>query len=71
MKTGISKANCDIIFANESGYCNHIMALLFEIADCSLHQLISIPSEKASISMTQRWGVPAANFTAKKPIMTL
>ena len=41
MKFGISKANRVIIFAKcncsagESGYYNHIMALLFEIADYS------------------------------------
>ena len=54
MEVGINKVNCDIIFAKcscpagESGYCNHIMALLFEIADYSLHQLISTPEQKAS-----------------------
>ena len=42
MEVGINKVNCDIIFAKcscpagESGYCNHIMTLLFEIADYSL-----------------------------------
>ena len=45
MEVGTNKINCDIIFAKcsclvgESGYCNNIMALLFEIADYSLHQL--------------------------------
>ena len=57
MEVGISKINCDIIFAKcscpagESGYCNHIMASLFEIPDYSLHQLISIHEEKACTSM--------------------
>ena len=45
------------------------MALLFEIADYSLHQLISINEEKACTSMAQRWGVPSPNSTAKQPIM--
>ena len=41
MKFGLNKANCVIIFAkcncpaDESGYYNHIMTLLFEIADYS------------------------------------
>ena len=75
MEVGISKANCGIIFAKcscptgESGYCNHNMALLFEIDDYSLHQLISIPEEKTCTSMTRWWGVPSANSTAKQPIM--
>ena len=60
MNVGISKVNFDIIFAKcncpvgESVYCNQIMALLFEIADYSLHQLISVPEEKACTSMAQR-----------------
>ena len=52
MEVGINKANCDLIFAKcsfpagESGYCNHITVLLFEIADYSLHQLVSVPKKK-------------------------
>ena len=75
MEVGINKVNCDIIFAKcscpagESDYCNHIMALLFEIADYSLHQLISIPEEKACTSMAQRWRLPSANSPAKQPVM--
>ena len=77
MEVGINKVNCDIIFAKcscpagESGYYNHIMALLFEIADHSLHQLISIPEEKACTSMARRWGLPSANSSAKQPIMDI
>ena len=75
IEVGMTKVNCDIIFTKcscpvgESGYCNHIMTLLFEIADYSFHQLISIPEGKTCTSMAQRWGVPAANSSAKKPIM--
>ena len=47
------------------------MALLFEIADYSLYQLISTPEEKACTSMTRRWGVPSANSSAKQPIMDI
>ena len=74
-EVGINKVNGDIIFAKcsclagESSYCNHIMALLFEIAEYSLHQLISIPEEKACTCMARRWGVPSANSSAKQPIM--
>ena len=59
MEVGINKINGDIIFAKcscpagDSGYFNHIMALLFDIADNSLHQLISVPEEKACISMAR------------------
>ena len=43
MDVGINKVNCDIVFGKcccpvgESGYCNHIMVLLFQIAYYSLH----------------------------------
>ena len=68
---GINKVNCDIIFAKcscpagESGYCNHIIASLFEIGYYSLYQLISIPEENACTSMARRWNVPSANSSAK------
>ena len=55
--------------AGESGYCNHIMTLLFEIADYSLHQLISIPEEKVCNSIVQSLGVKSTNSTAKQSIM--
>ena len=45
------------------------LTLLFEIADYSLHQLISIPEEKACTSMARRWCVPSENSSAKQPIM--
>ena len=61
-----AKCSCP---AGESACCNHIMALLFEIADYSLHQFISIPDENACTSMARRWGVPSANSSAKQPIM--
>ena len=45
------------------------MALLFEIADYSLHQLISTPEKKTCTCMVRGWGVPSGNSSAKQPIM--
>ena len=59
----------DALLASPFTYCNRIMALLFEIADYSLHQLISIPEEKAYTSMARRWDLPSANSTAKQPVI--
>ena len=42
-----SKCSCP---AGKSGYCNHVMALLFELADYSLNQLIIVPEEMACTS---------------------
>ena len=36
--------------AGNSGYCNHIMTMLYEIADYSLHSLKSVPLELACTS---------------------
>ena len=40
----VKSANCSSP-AGKSGYCNHVMALLFELADYSLNQLKHIPEE--------------------------
>ena len=67
IEVGRNKVNCDTIFAKcrcpagESGYCNHIMALLFQIAGYSLHQLISLSEEKECTSLTPRLDVPSSN----------
>lgn len=44
---------------------NSLLALLIVCANYSLHQLISVPEEKACTSMVRGWGVPSANSAAK------
>ena len=44
--------------AGKSGYCNHVMALLLELADYSLSQFKSVPEEFACTSWLRQWGVP-------------
>ena len=44
--------------AGKSGYCNHIMVLMFEIANYSLHQLKTVPEETSFTSKKRQWGVP-------------
>ena len=66
-KTGkVIKAHCACPAGN-SGYCNHVMALLFELADYSLHQLKVVPDEVACTS--KQWGVPSEKFKYPKPVM--
>lgn len=56
--------------AGKSGYCNHVMALLFEIADYSLKGHKMIPHEVACTSRTRQWGIPGKSIQAPKaPIM--
>ena len=45
----VGDAKCDYP-AGKSGYCNHLMALLFKLADYSLSQLKSVPEEVAITS---------------------
>lgn len=50
-----SKCSCP---AGKSGYCNHVMALLFELADYSLNQFKIVPEEIACTSKSRQWGIP-------------
>lgn len=54
--------------AGKSGYCNHVMALLFEIADYSLSQLKAVPEDISCTSRLKQCGVPGeASITS--PVM--
>ena len=55
--------------AGNSGYCNHIMAMLYEIADYSLHSLKYVPLELACTSKIRQWGVPGEKYCRKAPVM--
>ena len=65
-KVAEAKCNCP---AGASGYCNHIMALLLELADYSLKQLKSVPKEIACTSQLRKWGVPGEADFHKEPVM--
>ena len=54
--------------ARKSGYCNHVMALLLELADYSLSQFKSVPEEIACTSRLCQWGVPGETMQ-KAPVM--
>ena len=42
----------------KSGYCNHVMALLLELADYSLSQFKSVPKKIACTNRLRQRGVP-------------
>ena len=44
--------------AGKSGYCNHVMSLLLELARYSLEDFDRIPEEAACTSMSRKWGIP-------------
>ena len=58
------KCSCS---AGKSGYCNHVMALLFELADYSLNQLETVPEEIACTSKSRQWGIPGQSAVTKEP----
>ena len=55
--------------AGNSGHCNHIMTMLYEIVDYSLHSLKSVPLELTRKSKIRQWGVPGKNYCRKAPVM--
>ena len=55
-RTGeVYKATCSCP-TGKSGYCNHVMALLYEIAEYSLNSLTQVPQEKACTSVSKKVG---------------
>lgn len=61
-------AKCDCP-AGASGYCNHIMALLFELADYTLSGLLQVPEEVSCTSKSRQWGIPSESRAFKNPVM--
>ena len=55
--------------AGKSGYCNHVMALLYEIAEYSLSQLTEIPQKKARTIVLRKWGIPGNKEVVKESVM--
>ena len=49
----VSSADCSFPAGN-SGYCNHVVALLLELADYSLRGLKKVPEEKACTSVARQ-----------------
>ena len=47
--------------AGNSGYCNHVMSLLLELARYSLEDLKRVPEEAACASMSRKWEIPGKN----------
>ena len=54
----------------KSSYCNHIMALLLELAEYSLYELTEVPSEVACTSKARKWGIPGEKDFPKEPILS-
>ena len=64
----VISSHCSCLAGNSS-YCNHIMVILYEIADFSLNSLKSVPLELACTSRIRHWGVSGEKYCRKAPVM--
>ena len=55
--------------AGNSACCNHVMGLLFEIADYSLHRLSRVPEEISCTSCLRQLRIPGEKYTPKSRLM--
>ena len=55
--------------AGKSGYCNHVIALPYEVAEYSLNQLTEASQEKACKIVLRKWGVPGNKEVVKETVM--
>ena len=52
----VTAAKCSCPASNR-GYCNRIMAILFELPDYSLNQLDSVTEEISYTNKNRQWGI--------------
>ena len=58
-------AKCSCV-AGASGYCHHVVGLLFYMSHCKHLGLKSLPDELACTSLPQMWSVPRQKKIANK-----
>ena len=66
----VHKATCSCP-AWKSVYCNHVIALLYEIAEYSLNSLTQVPQGKACTTVLRKWGIPGNKEVTKEAIMKI
>ena len=66
--SNVEKVRCNCP-ADLSGYCNHVMALLLELAEYSLNSLSVIPEGLACTSQLRKWGVLGNKEAVKSTVM--
>ena len=65
----VSSAGCSC-HAGKRLYCNHVMALLLEVADYSLGGFRKVHEEKACTSVAKQWRIPGIKNLPKTPVMS-
>ena len=66
--SSVAGATCSFP-AGLSGYCNHVMAAVFELANYSLNSFKIVPSERACTSQLRKWGFPGNKEKQKYPVL--
>ena len=57
--------------AGASGYCHHLIGLLFYMAHCKMFGLVSLPDDLTCTSMTQRWSIPRERHIQSKEVQSV
>ena len=65
----VSSSGCSCP-AGKRWHCNHVIALLLEVADYSLRRLRKVPEEKACASVAKHWGIPSNKDLPKAPLIS-
>ena len=65
----VSSAGCSCN-AGKRWYCNHVMALLLEVADYSLGGFREFHAEKACTSVAKPWRIPGIKNLPETPVMS-
>ena len=65
----VEKAKCSCL-GGASCYCNHMIAVLFEIADYFLKGLTEVPQEVSFTSQARNYGIPGESDPFKEPIIS-
>ena len=55
--------------AGKNSHCSHVMALLIEIVDYYLRQLVEVPEEEACTEGARRWGIPGERDFPKESVL--
>ena len=57
--------------AGASGYCHHLIGLLFYMAHCKMFGLVSLSDDLTCTSMTQRWSIPRGRHVQSKEVQSV
>ncbi|KAG1655017.1 hypothetical protein GQR58_024744 [Nymphon striatum] len=66
----VANGKCSCV-AGASGFCHHLIGLLFSMAHCKMYGLTTIPDDLKCTSMPQHWSVPREAQIPTREIQTV